>query len=96
MASNVANIEAGIINGENTLHSEKKSLEAGVNSNTLTIDSENGSYHDPSPLDLKVVKKLRLKIDLILLPTLALMYTFKSVISPSTVQCRTNRIPSVP
>lgn len=58
------------------MDTEKSKYDSGVaaqaGSDEFVIHGDNDLAFDP-----KVVRKLRLKIDFIILPTLAIMYTFK-------------------
>jgi len=59
-----------------TIETEKTGLDGGVAAQTVSnefgIPGSSVSAFDP-----QVIRKLRLKIDFIILPTLATMYTFK-------------------
>lgn len=55
----------------------EKSQQGTFSTQAESIAAESPSNGETVLLDPRAVRKLRLKVDLIILPTLAIMYTFK-------------------
>lgn len=55
----------------------EKSHESRVTAQAEAVPIASHSNGETIALDPRVIRKLRLKIDFIILPTLAIMYTFK-------------------
>lgn len=59
------------------MNSEKASADNMVTAHLGSEESGSVANAAVQELDSRVIRKLRLKVDLIILPTLAVMYTFK-------------------
>lgn len=59
------------------MDTEKSHYDSGVTPQALSDECVTNDDNNVLTFDPKVVRKLRLKIDLIILPTVAIMYTFK-------------------
>lgn len=58
----------------------EKSEQSTVNAQAESVATDSPSNNGESvSLDPRAIRKLRLKMDLVILPTLAIMYTFKCV-----------------
>ena len=55
----------------------EKSHQSTLSARAESIATDSPSNAETVSLDPRAIRKLRLKMDLIILPTLAIMYTFK-------------------